>query len=190
MKSALRKILEATALAALMLAITLPATKQLWAQFVPQGVLIQGATSALKIVPVQVDNSGVVQISPVVTVTAYSVSGVTPIDGATPVTISGVPAVTATVANSTSSLTFSQVSVSSASAVQATNANTGRKLMFLKNQSPDDVYVGTTSPVSATSGFTLNAAEKFQADRNVPTNTFFVLGSSTVAQTVSIGEGQ
>src|SRR5208282_4741714 len=61
------------------------------AQFKPQGTIIQGVTSGLAVVPVQVDASGVLQTNASISggVDTVNISGVTPISGALPTTYSG-----------------------------------------------------------------------------------------------------
>lgn len=93
-----------------------------------------------------------------------------------------------TVNNST--YTFSSVSTTNAATTQLLPANTARKALVIQNTSTAyNLYVGTTSPVSATSGLTLVPGASFFVTSNVPTNTWYALGTSSV-QTTQVGEGQ
>jgi hypothetical protein len=146
----MKRLYEVVILGALLLLVTSPITKPLWAQ-----LALQGTATTL-----QTTGGNFIQ----------------------------------SVANTTYS--FSQVTTGSASAVQALEANTARRGMIIQNQSLNNIYVGTTSPVSSTSGITLgptttsNLPSRWQVDTNAPSGPIFVLGTSTVAQTVSVGEGR
>jgi len=54
------KLIEVAVLGLMLLAITAPITKPIWAQFKPQGTIVQGVTPSLGVVPMSVDASGIV----------------------------------------------------------------------------------------------------------------------------------
>lgn len=120
------------------------------------------------------------------TVTAYSVSGLSPVNGALPVSFSA--------PMETAAYTWSQVATSSASNVQLTVAVAGIKSLFLQNQSAANAYVSTTSPVTASNGFTLGAfgtpESRKEWTRASPNAALYAIGASSVAQTIAVGVGQ
>lgn len=89
--------------------------------------------------------------------------------------------------------TFSQVTVSSAQATQATVANPLRKALLIFNTDGVPIFTGLTSPVSSTTAFSQAGSTVFPPAGTgaVPNNTIFVKGQATgSAQTVTIFEGQ
>lgn len=151
-----KRILEVCILGALLLAITSPVTKQLFAQAAP----IRGEVSAGNYENLKSDGSGRLltnsgQSSPV-----------------------------------TASYTFSTVAVTNAGTFSLVAANTSRKGLLIQNNSTlYNIYVGTTSPVTSTSGITLVPGASFFSTYNPPSNAFFALGTSSVAATTQVGEG-
>ena len=157
MKVTYKKVFEVLVLGAILLAVTSPITKQLWAQAAP----IRGEVSDGNYQNLKSDGSGRLLVN------------------------------SSTASNVTSTYTFSTVAVTNAGTFALTPANTSRKAILVQNNSTVyNIYVGTTSPVTSTSGITLVPGASFFTSNNAPSNAFYALGTSSVAATTQVGEGQ
>ena len=158
----MKKLIEVAVLGLMLLAITAPITKPIWAQFKPQGTIVQGVTPALGVVPVQVNSSGVVQ-------TNIASSSAQPVTWGT----------------------TSSVSVTNAGTVQLLPANANRKGLIIQNTSTlYNVYIDNYSPVTATSGLTLYPGNNLTLTTAVPSGAWYALGSSATAAVVQAKEAQ
>ncbi len=145
-----------------------------------QAVIIEGRTTSNTTVPVRVDASGVVSTN-----TTYSGTQSVNIGTMPNVTISSVPALTSTP-------TFSSITVSPSSVVQATSLNTGRRVLSFWNLSTtSDVCYGPTSAVSCTTNPHIQPNSPFFMTNNVFTTAFWFVGANSGASpVVAIIEGQ
>jgi len=170
----MHKVIEVIVLGLLLVAVTAPVAYKSFAQT----SIIKGEVATGVYENVKTDGTGRLQVTS--GGDGISLSGVTASSGTIPVTISNV--------NATATYTFSSISVTSVTK-QLTLASTARKALLLQNNSTSyNMYVGNSSPVTATSGFTLIPSASFFVTQAVPASAWFVLGASAVSGTIQVGE--
>ena len=156
------KLIEVAVLGLMLLAITAPITKPIWAQFKPQGTIVQGVTPSLGVVPMSVDASGVVQTN-----------------------------ITGTSAQPVTWNTASAVSVTNAGTSLLIAANPSRKGLIIQNTSTlYGVCIGTNTPVSCSASLQLPAGGNMTLTQAVPSNAWYGIGTSSVAATVVSKDAQ
>lgn len=86
--------------------------------------------------------------------------------------------------------TFSGVNVTTATTA-LTGTNTARKVLLVQNNSTSvNMYVGVTSPVTATNAMTLLPGAAFFTTNNVPTDALYGMASAAAGVSAVVATGQ